>query len=1056
MKFKSAVTAVGLVLPLFISWHLEPVLCRGNVGCLFSSVLCETGEDCFDDNAFGRCLGNYDPDEEFYRHVLGADTMRLLEKELARLFVGGYRWNHQYTQCVVQNILYSKRHSVSYDPGLCARILELTLPSVPDDVEEKLLSTEPDEMAFVKFTPYTDDDDDDGNSVYAAEYFTPQENSESSHDDFVNEDGRHYEFGNVKNRYSKRVEVDEAEGRSSASRYMSEIDRGIRELLNHGTDQSDSNNESKLPLIQADLSPAMNHRPAFSEGGIEWVPVGDHVGDMDDDDVPNFTDGSIGEKEKKTWIQTDESPDGIKLKDVTSSLKKPPDDDGIEDSKSPEESNFVWNKREKNGFEEDLDKWTSPDVTQNGKYDRDPSEDGDNVLPTFERSMRYDTKKPGPSFPYHGEDSSEERRDQMEQRDISILESLMEEAHDNQLHSVLQPPVRGTQSDVPLSDEDGIAGMEKSLNDLLLPVKSYGFSNPTSQENKPVLQNDMPRVPTSEVEKEDDIEVKRAYHRPQGNQQEVIEGGKTNNILRDEDKTADVARTGEGHIGRYDSVDTNYAYILVKDEAASPQDVQKLVLGLEKVLDLPRGTFSNIRVNESQVTFKVNPNKHKLNASDVAAEAEKHSSQLKGLTGQEVASAGIGDKVKFELVSPDNDRRLFILTFVLCGGVVGIMVAVAVAYIIRRHAKSKEKLQNITHPDTEASQDYQDLCRQRMASKTSEKPEPVHVSQSPKKVRSLSQGEGQASSSSHSSTSSWNEEPVTSNMDISTGHMILAYMEDHLTNKDRLDREWEALCAYEAEPCSTSAATLPQNIKKNRYTGILPYDHSRVILNELSNVSGSDYINASTITDHDPRNPAYIATQGPLPHTAADFWQMIWEQGSVVIVMLTRLMENGVAMCHRYWPEEGSDVYHIYEVHLVSEHIWCDDFLVRSFYLKNLRTGETRTVTQFHFLSWPDNGVPNSTKALLEFRRKVNKSYRGRSCPIVVHCSDGIGRTGTYCLIDMVLNRMAKGAKEIDIAATLEHVRDQRGGMVKTKAQFEFVLMAIAEEVHAILKALSQ
>lgn len=158
-------------------------------------------------------------------------------------------------------------------------------------------------------------------------------------------------------------------------------------------------------------------------------------------------------------------------------------------------------------------------------------------------------------------------------------------------------------------------------------------------------------------------------------------------------------------------------------------------------------------------------------------------------------------------------------------------------------------------------------------------------------------------------------------------------------------------------------------------------------------------------TDHDPRNPAYIATQGPLPQTAADFWQMVWEQGSVVIVMLTRLTEEGRAMCHRYWPDEGSEHYHIYEVHLVSEHIWCDDYLVRSFYLKNLRTSETRTVTQFHFLSWPENGVPSSIKSLLEFRRfviklidffkkindfivfrKVNKSYRGRSCPIVVHC----------------------------------------------------------------------
>lgn len=87
--------------------------------------------------------------------------------------------------------------------------------------------------------------------------------------------------------------------------------------------------------------------------------------------------------------------------------------------------------------------------------------------------------------------------------------------------------------------------------------------------------------------------------------------------------------------------------------------------------------------------------------------------------------------------------------------------------------------------------------------------------------------------------------------------------------------------------------------------------------------------------------------------------------------------------------------------------------------------------------------------------RKVNKSYKGaKSCPMVVHCSDGIGRSGTYILIDMVLNRLSKGAKEIDIAASLEHLRDQRAGMVVTKNQFEFVLLAIAEEVQAILKAL--
>nr|CAG4640648.1 EOG090X01LO [Eulimnadia texana] len=299
--------------------------------------------------------------------------------------------------------------------------------------------------------------------------------------------------------------------------------------------------------------------------------------------------------------------------------------------------------------------------------------------------------------------------------------------------------------------------------------------------------------------------------------------------------------------------------------------------------------------------------------------------------------------------------------------------------------------------------------------------------------------------------------PVLTNMDISTGHMVLTYMEDHLRNKDRLDQEWQALCAYEAEPStSTLAASKPENGSKNRFQDVLPYDHSRVILNTLGNEEGSDYINASAIADHDPRHPAYIAAQAPLPGTVVDFWQMIWEQGSVVLVLLTKTSENGQELCHVYWPQEGSQRYNYFEVHLVSEHIWCDDYLVRSFYLKNLRTGETRTVTQFHFLSWPENSVPLSTKALLEFRRKVNKSYRGRSCPIVVHCSDGAGRTGTYCLIDMVLHRMAKGAREIDIAATLEHLRDQRAKAVRTKQQFEFVLTAVAEEVHAILRALPQ
>merc|ERR1719397_786572 len=167
-----------------------------------------------------------------------------------------------------------------------------------------------------------------------------------------------------------------------------------------------------------------------------------------------------------------------------------------------------------------------------------------------------------------------------------------------------------------------------------------------------------------------------------------------------------------------------------------------------------------------------------------------------------------------------------------------------------------------------------------------------------------------------SSTSSWQEEPSATAMDISTGHMVLSYMEDHLKNKQRLEQEWVGLCAYEAEPNSTAIAFKVENKKKNRYPDKLPYDHNRVLLNALSNGTNSDYINASTVMDHDPRNPAYIITQGPMTHTVADFWQMVWEQGSVVIVMLSRLSENGYQLAQRYWPEDGSEQYHIFEVHL--------------------------------------------------------------------------------------------------------------------------------------------
>ncbi|XP_018094221.1 receptor-type tyrosine-protein phosphatase-like N isoform X2 [Xenopus laevis] len=476
---------------------------------------------------------------------------------------------------------------------------------------------------------------------------------------------------------------------------------------------------------------------------------------------------------------------------------------------------------------------------------------------------------------------------------------------------------------------------------------------------------------------------------------------------------------------------------------------------------------TNQNVVGSALTFRIRQNNQNLSLTDVADRAVALKSELETETGVKIIQTGVGQRNNsnsFPHPSHFGDTfRFVLLIFIALACIAGIVIASAVIFCIRQHAKQREK-ERLAALGPEGGGDttyeYQDLCRQHMAGKSLfSRTEVTGSAAENSRVSSVSSQFSdvpQPSPSSHSSTPSWCEEPVQSNMDISTGHMILAYMEDHLRNRDRLAKEWQALCAYQAEPNACSRAKCDANLKKNRNQDYVPYDHARIKLRSETNTSRSDYINASPIIEHDPRMPAYIATHGPLSHTIADFWQMVWENGCTVIVMLSPLVEDGVKQCDRYWPDEGSSLYHIYEVNLVSEHIWCEDFLVRSFYLKNVQTQETRTLTQFHFLSWPAEGIPSSTRPLLDFRRKVNKSFRGRSCPIIVHCSDGAGRTGTYILVDMVLNRMAKGVKEIDIAATLEHVRDQRPGMVRTKDQFEFALTAVAEEVNAILKALPQ
>ncbi|ORX76502.1 hypothetical protein K493DRAFT_294001 [Basidiobolus meristosporus CBS 931.73] len=252
-----------------------------------------------------------------------------------------------------------------------------------------------------------------------------------------------------------------------------------------------------------------------------------------------------------------------------------------------------------------------------------------------------------------------------------------------------------------------------------------------------------------------------------------------------------------------------------------------------------------------------------------------------------------------------------------------------------------------------------------------------------------------------------------------------------------------------ANPYSIAAGV--ERGSKNRYNNIWPYEHSRVRLKHPV-VSDSDYINASFICGKNSEKQ-YIATQGPMPSTFADFWEMIWEQNSRVIVMLTKEEEAGRIKCHRYWPDPSSSSVMYGEsmqVKLISEQFPLEadrTVLLRDFVLINLSTGEERKIHQLQFIGWPDFGIPADPTSVLALRDIAHDlQHSSRAGPMVVHCSAGCGRTGAFCTIDTVLESLA--AKSVDtandvIAETVDQFRDQRLSMVQTLHQFVFCYEAV-------------
>ncbi|XP_068539607.1 receptor-type tyrosine-protein phosphatase eta isoform X11 [Anas acuta] len=244
-----------------------------------------------------------------------------------------------------------------------------------------------------------------------------------------------------------------------------------------------------------------------------------------------------------------------------------------------------------------------------------------------------------------------------------------------------------------------------------------------------------------------------------------------------------------------------------------------------------------------------------------------------------------------------------------------------------------------------------------------------------------------------------------------------------------------------------SAAENPDNRGKNRYNNVLPYDISRVKLSDLNSGSG-DYINANYMPGYSSKK-AFIAAQGPLANTTEDFWRMIWEESIYCIVMLTKCVEQARTKCEQYWPDKQSKTYGDIAVTVVLETV-LPEWTIRDFNVENANTGESRIVRQFHFTSWPDHGVPETTDLLINFRHHVHEysSQNPIDSPVLVHCSAGVGRTGTFIAIDRLIQQIEM-ENTVDVYGVVYDLRMHRPLMVQTEDQYVFLNQCVMDIIRS-------
>ncbi|XP_041658539.1 receptor-type tyrosine-protein phosphatase F isoform X6 [Cheilinus undulatus] len=259
-----------------------------------------------------------------------------------------------------------------------------------------------------------------------------------------------------------------------------------------------------------------------------------------------------------------------------------------------------------------------------------------------------------------------------------------------------------------------------------------------------------------------------------------------------------------------------------------------------------------------------------------------------------------------------------------------------------------------------------------------------------------------------------------------------------------MELEFKRLANSKAHTSRFISANLPCNKFKNRLVNIMPFESTRVCLQPIRGVEGSDYINASCIDGY-RQQKAYLATQGPLAETTEDFWRMLWEHNSTIVVMLTKLREMGREKCHQYWPAERSARYQYFVVDPMAEYNM-PQYILREFKVTDARDGQSRTIRQFQFNDWPEQGVPKTGEGFIDFIGQVHKTKEqfGQDGPITVHCSAGVGRTGVFITLSIVLERM-RYEGVVDLFQTVKTLRTQRPAMVQTEDQYQLCYRAALE-----------